>query len=535
MTLPASASPVPPPLDGEELKQIGGEALAWLAEYWTRLERGQQAAEPLPVLSQCAPGSIAAALPSDAPERPESWHDILSDLDRVVVPGLTHWQSPNFYAFFPANISTPGVLGELLSAGLGVNGMLWATSPAATEVETRIMHWLGKAIGLPAAFSDVPDTTNNAGGVIQGTASEATLVAMVAGRDRVRRALRDQAAGQPSRGRPEYVVYASQQAHSSVVKAAMLAGIADDADDRTHVRLVPVDRAFRMRADVLERWIREDLSAGRAPCFIAATLGTTGCTAIDDLAGVANAAQRAGFFGVPQRRTGWLHVDAAHAGAIAICPEYRAMLGIPDGIARCDSICFNPHKWLLTNFDCDCFWTSDRRSLTSALSITPEYLRNAQSDSGSVIDYRDWQVPLGRRFRALKLWFVLRRFGLAALRTYVGEHIDLAAWLEERIVADARFEVCAPRTMNLVCFRLRGSAAMDDRAVDAFNKSFMERINAQGEIYFTHTVLPTFDERGEVVGTRLVLRMAIGASLTKRAHVERAWEILASATAHHRI
>jgi len=505
------------PLDPVELTSVGGDALEWIGAYWKRLADGDAA---LPVLSQVAPGQIAACMPANAPERGEGWETILADLDRVVMPGLTHWQSPNFFAFFPANISVASVVGELLSAGLGVQGMLWATSPAATEVETRVLEWLGDAIGLPRTFTRGARDGMNGGGVIQGTASEAALVAMVAARDRVRRECR-------ARGvmaRPEFVVYTSQQAHSSIVKAAMIAGIAEDADDRVHVRLVPVDRAFGMRPDVLERWIREDVSAGRAPCFIAATLGTTGCTAIDALHDIAAAAARAGFFGgAGGSRTGWLHVDAAHAGAMAICPEFRGMLA---GIEQCDSICFNPHKWLLTNFDCDCFWTRDAKSLTGALSVTPEYLRNAQSDAGAVIDYRDWQVPLGRRFRALKLWFVLRRYGLEAMRAYVREHVALAAWLEEQIRSDSRFELCAPRTMNLVCFRLRGEEGMSDAQRDALNKKFMERINASGALYFTHTVLPTFDAAGEVSGTRLVLRMAIGASLTKREHVERAWEAM---------
>jgi aromatic-L-amino-acid decarboxylase len=510
------------PLDPLELKHIGADALQWLADYWSRLE--QQDAT-LPVLSQVPPGDIAARMPIAAPERAEEWDTILRDLDHVVMPGITHWQSPNFFAFFPANISTASVVGELLSAGLGVQGMLWATSPAATEVETRVMEWLGDAVGLPRAFTRGTKDGFTGGGVIQGTASEAALVAMVAARDRVRR-------DRKARGltaRPEYVVYTSQQAHSSIVKAAMIAGIADDADDRVHVRLVPVDHAFRMRADVLERWLREDMSAGRAPCFIAATLGTTGCTAIDDVPAIASAATRAGFFGPGDTsnssRTGWLHVDAAHAGAMAICPEFRGMLA---GIEECDSICFNPHKWLLTNFDCDCFWTRDARAVTSALSVTPEYLRNAQSDAGAVIDYRDWQVPLGRRFRALKLWFVLRRYGLEALREYVREHIALAAWLEEQIGTDSHFELCAPRTMNLVCFRLRGTDSMTEPQRDALNKQFMDKINASGAMYFTHTVLPTFDAAGEASGTRLVLRMAIGASLTKREHVEKAWEVLSA-------
>jgi len=520
----------PSPLDPRELKDIGGEALELLAAYWSRLTHSSK---DLPVLSRVSPGDIAALLPAHAPERGEDWSTILADLDRVVMPGLTHWQSPHFYAFFPANISTPGVIGELLSAGLGVNGMLWATSPAATEIETRVMQWLGDAIGLPPRFAAAPTPTNNSGGVIQGTASEATLVAMVAARDRIRRAMKANAAAKGGTvSRPEFVVYASQQAHSSVVKAAMIAGIADDADDRVHVRLVPVDRAFRMRADVLERWMREDLAAGRVPCFIAATLGTTGCTAIDDLDAIADAADRVGFFGDASSRTGWLHVDTAHAGAMAICPEFRAALhiGVDNrGINRCDSICFNPHKWLLTNFDCDCFWTSDRRSLIAALSITPEYLRNAQSDAGSVIDYRDWQVPLGRRFRALKLWFVLRRFGLDTLRHSVREHVALAAWLEAQIVADARFELLAPRTMNLVCFRLRGGARASAADVDAFNKQFMDRINRAGQMYFTHTVLPTFDDDTEIVGSHVALRLAIGASLTRREHVERAWETISHA------
>jgi aromatic-L-amino-acid decarboxylase len=348
--------------------------------------------------------------------------------------------------------------------------------------------------------------------VIQGTASEATLVAMLAARERAR----EQATSPGRKLGSDLVAYASGQAHSSVIKAAMIAGIANRPDDREHVRLIDVDEAYAMRPDALEQAMREDLAAGKRPFFVCATVGTTSSGAVDSIAQNARVIRSLGDSATPPRPSPkgegvWLHVDAAWAGAACVCPEFRHIL---DGVERADSIAFNPHKWLLTNFDCDCFWTRHRRAITDALSVTPEYLRNAASASGQVIDYRDWQVPLGRRFRALKLWFVIRHYGVEGLRAHVREHVRLAGLLEDWVKKDQRFELAAPRSLSLVCFRLRGDGAQ----ADARSRELMDQINASGKAYVTHTVL----------SGRVVIRMAIGATLTREEHVRSAWELIRS-------
>ncbi|MBL9032064.1 MAG: aspartate aminotransferase family protein [Phycisphaerae bacterium] len=489
-----------------EFREWAHRVVEWVAGYYERVEG-------LPVRSRVSPGEVAARLPGRAPEK--GWGDaggeggaagggdgferFMRDLEEVVVPGLTHWQSPRFFGYFPSNASYPAIVGEMLSAGLNVNGMLWSTSPAATEVETRVVDWLGELIGLPGRFLSPSGT---GGGCIQGTASESALVALAAARRRA------------GWGRgvelSRLTVYASEQAHSSIVKAAMIAGLAAGPEDRRQVRLIGTDAELAMDVGALEAALREDVSAGRVPCFVVATVGTTGTTAVDAVDRIAGAIGRVcGGEGAGARP--WLHVDAAHAGAACVCEEHRWMLR---GVEMADSICFNPHKWLLTNFDCDCFWTAERASLTGALSITPEYLRNAATDAGSVIDYRDWQVALGRRFRALKLWLVLRCYGAEGLRAHVREHVRLAGLFEAWVRADGRFEVVSPRTMNLVCFRLRGG--------DGANRRLMEGLNGSGSMYLSHTVVP--DGAG---GTKVALRMAIGATLTEERHVRAAWEAIA--------
>ncbi|MBX3358250.1 MAG: DegT/DnrJ/EryC1/StrS family aminotransferase [Phycisphaeraceae bacterium] len=470
----------------DEFRSAGHAMIDFIASYWEGLS-------DRPVLAQVAPGDVLAKLPEGPPDSPEAWGRIVADVDPVVMPGITHWQSPSFFAFFPANASPPAVLGELLSAGLGVNGMLWATSPAATELEIRMLDWVAQMLDLPPAFHH-SRSGGAGGGVIQGTASEGTLVSMLAAR---RRAMNSGSVGGP------LVAYTSTQAHSSIVKAAMIAGLAGHPDDRRQVRLIEVDRAFAMDPRRLEAAIETDRAAGATPFYVCATVGTTSSTAIDSVEAIGALSRRHGL---------WLHVDAAHSGAACICPEFRWMLA---GIDAADSLCFNPHKWMLTNFDCDLLWTSDRASLTAALSITPEYLRNKATESGAsaAIDFRDWQVPLGRRFRALKLWFVIRSYGVEGLRAFIREHVRLAAEFERWVRADERFEVAAPRTINLVCFRLKG----EGEQADARNRALLEAVNSTGRAYLTHTVLP---------GVGYVLRMCIGGVQTREAHVRAAWDLL---------
>jgi aromatic-L-amino-acid decarboxylase len=489
-----------PHLEAEDFRQLGHRMVDWIADYWGRLES-------FPVRSQVAPGEVAAKLPLHPPEEGlggrEGWEAVFEDLEKVVLPGITHWQSPSFFAYFPANISGPAVLGELLSAGLGVQGMLWSTSPACTEVETRVMDWLAELTGLPEAFRS---TSTTGGGVIQSTASEATLVALVAARARVRR---------KRPGAAPLVAYASTQTHSSVLKAAMLGGVARDASDTVHLRTLETDAGYALRPEALERAITEDLAAGRQPFFVCASLGTTSSGAFDPLGPIGEVMARTGL----TEMGGWLHVDAAWAGSALVCPELR---GMSAGLEVADSFAFNPHKWLLTNFDCDAFYTRDRGALLDALSVTPEYLRNAATASGSVIDYRDWQVPLGRRFRALKLWFVMRHYGARGLRAFIREHIGLAELFESWVRADKRFELAVPRSLSLVCFRLAPRPGEAPEATDARNRALLEQLNATGSVFLTHTVLQGVGGRP----ARYVLRMAIGATRTEERHVRACWEAL---------
>lgn len=497
-------------MDPTAFRRLGHTLIDQIADYWENVEK-------YPVLSRSRPGQTAAALPPLPPAQPECragseqefLDSLLRDVHNIILPGITHWQHPGFFAYFSANTSPPAVLAELLSAGLGVQGMLWATSPACTELEQRMLDWLGYAIGLPEQFLFWPEQHKQStspiehpaghgsgGGVIAGTASESTLIAMLAAKAR---------AHQRHGHNITPVVYTSSQAHSSVLKAAMICGIAQDSKD-THtggMRVIPCDSDCHMDVTLLRAAMRRDVSNGRTPIFVSATVGTTGVTAVDPLANISE---------VTREYSAWLHVDAAHSGAACICPELRPMLR---GIETADSFCFNPHKWLLTNFDCGCLWVADRAPLIQALSVTPEYLRNAASDAGSVVDYRDWQIPLGRRMRALKLWFVMRAYGIEGLQNYIRSHISLAAEFESLVRGDDRFEITNQRTVNLVCLRLK--------AGDAATKELITTINNSGEYYVTHTVLPL--EHAAAPGMT-VLRVAISGTYTKQRHVLGLWDVI---------
>jgi aromatic-L-amino-acid decarboxylase len=465
----------------DEFRARGREVIDWIADYLEHVEE-------LPVMSQVHPGDIRAKLPPHPPSQGEPFDSVLGDLDTIVLPGITHWQSPNFFGYFPANSSGPAILGDLVSSGLAVQGMLWATSPAATELETHMMDWLVEMLGLPERFSSV----GAGGGVIQDSASSATLAALLAARERATGSLSNRK-GVDGR----VVVYASTQAHSSVEKAVKIAGIGSQ-----RLRLIDVDDAYAMRADLLETAIQADLDAGLTPAFVSATVGTTSSTAIDPLHEIGEICRRHGV---------WLHVDAALAGTAALLPEMR---WIHDGLELADSYVFNPHKWMLTNFDCSAFFVADRSALIEALSILPEYLRNKASASGEVFDYRDWHVPLGRRFRALKLWFVIRHYGVEGLQAVVREHLRLAQEFASWVQEDPEFELAAPVPVNLVCFRHVGG--------DEINEAIMHRLNESGDIFLTHTKLDG----------RFTLRMSIGQTRTAERHVQRAWELIKSHSPH---
>ena len=459
-----------------EFRRAGRLVVDWIARYMEEVER-------YPVLSPARPGEVRAKLPPRPPAGGDGIEKWLSDIDEIVMPGITHWQSPNFFAFFPANASGPAILGDLLAAGLGVQGMLWATSPACTEVETHVLDWLVDMLGLPDRFR----SGGAGGGVIQDTASSASLCALLAARERAT----GRASNEHGVGGRRLVAYTSDQAHSSIEKAVKIAGIG-----RENLRLVPVDAAFAMRPDALAQAIAADRAAGALPFFACATAGTTSSTAIDPVRAIGEIAAREGL---------WLHVDGAHSGSAALAPELR---WVNDGLELADSYCFNPHKWMLTNFDCDCMYVAERAALINALSVLPEYLRNRATESGAVFDYRDWHVPLGRRFRALKLWFVIRHYGEEGLRAHVRRHVSLAQTFKSRVEGDRRFELAAPAPLSLVCFRHRGGDEVNQRLLDA--------LNASGRLYLTHTRLDG----------KLTLRMAIGATGTEARHVEAAWHAI---------
>jgi aromatic-L-amino-acid decarboxylase len=469
---PAGAAP-DHHLHGDELRRRGHAVVDWIVDYLERVGE-------LPVTSRVEPGDVRAALPPSPPARGEPFDDVLADLDRVIVPALTHWQSPDFFGYFPANSSGPSILGDLLSSGLGVQGMLWSTSPACTELETHVLDWFVDLLGLPARFrSDGPG-----GGVIQDSASSANLTAVLAARHR--------AGG--AEALPRMVGYTSAEAHSSIEKAFTVAGFRAD-----QLRVVPVDATGAMRADELGRMLDDDAAAGRIPVVVCATVGTTGTLAVDPVADVVEVAAPHG---------AWVHVDAAMAGAAGVVPELR---WVHDGLDGVDSWCFDAHKWLFTNFDCDCFYVADRAALVGALSVLPEYLRNAATESGAVIDYRDWHVPLGRRFRSLKLWLLVRHYGAEGLRDHVARHVELAAGLEARVAADPRFELAAPRRLNLVCFR-----HVDG---DATSEALVGAVNASGRAFLTHT---------RVAG-RYVIRASVGQTRTEAANLDALWDLLDAA------
>jgi aromatic-L-amino-acid/L-tryptophan decarboxylase len=461
----------------EEFRSNGHALIELITEYLEGIEQR-------PVSSRVHPGEVRAALPEHPPVSPEPFERVLDDLRDIVIPGLTHWQHPQFFAYFPANISYASILGELAASGLGIQGMSWITSPACTEVETLMLDWMQELLALPGRFR----STGDGGGVIQGSASEATLVAILSARWRATGG-RVNADGDTSR----LVAYATSQAHSSIEKGLRIAGIGTD-----RIRTVAHDESFAMLPGALAAAIEADKAAGLVPFFVCATHGTTSSMAFDPTPEIG---------AICRAHDVWLHVDAAMSGIAALAPEHR---WVNDGLEVADSYCTNPHKWMGVNFDCDLYWTTDRVALLGALSILPEYLRSAAAESGAVIDYRDWQVPLGRRFRALKLWFAIRVDGLAVFQAMIRRHVSLTQELAALVRRDERFEIVAPHPLNLLCIRLvAGDTATDD---------LIERANATGDVLFTRTVLDG----------RSVLRVSIGGSTTEQHHVIAGWKLLSA-------
>jgi len=466
----------------DEFRRHAHALVDWMADYLRDVGT-------LPVTPGVAPGDIRRQVPNAPPLDPEPFDALFADFQRVILPGMTHWNHPGWFAYFPGNNSPPSILGEMLTATLGAQCMSWVTSPAATELEQVVMDWLRQMMDLPPGFV----------GVIQDTASTATLVALLSARERATGG-KAGAAGLAAAGTP-LAVYASREAHSSIDKAVKLAGYGLDL-----LRPIETDAEYALRPDALALALDADRNAGIRPACVVASVGTTSSTAIDPLRPIAELCRRSG---------AWLHVDAAYAGAAAIVPELRPLF---DGIETADSIVFNPHKWLLTNFDCTAYFVRDPAALLSTFQASPEYLRTAYD--ADVVNFRDWGIQLGRRFRALKLWFVIRSYGVEGLRAIIRRHValarELAGWVED----DPDFELMAPVRFGLVCFRWR-PAARSDEELDALNARLLAEVNATRERYLTHTRL----------GGRYVIRLVVGQRATERVHVRGAWEAVREAAA----
>jgi aromatic-L-amino-acid/L-tryptophan decarboxylase len=459
----------------EEFRKYAHQLVDWIADYYQEIES-------YPVKSQVKPGDIKRQIPSEPPERGERMKKILQDFRNIILPGITHWQHPNFYAYFPANASFPSQLGEMLMSALGAQCMIWETSPAAAELEERVVHWLRDMIGLPKTFT----------GVIQDTASTATLCALLTAREKLTH-YRVNEAGIQQQARMR--VYCSTETHSSVEKDVKIMGLG-----RENLVKMEVDNQEAMRTDRLEEAIQQDLERGYQPLCVVAALGTTGTLGFDPLPEVVT---------ICKKHNIWLHVDAAYAGAAFILPEYQHYLEGKEGI---DSLVFNPHKWLMTNFDCTAYFVKDPDALVNTFSILPEYLKTATH--GKVNDYRDWGIPLGRRFRALKLWFVLRSFGVQGLQQEIRHHITLTQQIACGMQAHPSFCLCIHR-MNLLAFRLHFEG-LSESADEDLHQQFIDKLNASGKVYLTHT-----RRRG-----KMLIRMVIGQPHVEERHVMEAWDFI---------
>ncbi len=457
-----------------EFRKQGYKVIDWLADYYENIES-------YPVLSQVSPGEIRSNLPDSPPVKGRNYDEILSDMD-TMMPGMTHWQHPNFHAFFPAGSSGPAILADMIATGTGIVGMLWETSPSCTEVETHVLDWLVDMLGMPSKFK----SNEIGGGVIQDTASSSTLIALIGAREYA------------SKGEFNSITtntklssYVSSHSHSSIEKAIKVAGLGNNS-----LRVISVDSDFAMIPDELEKQIKDDIENGVTPAFVCASIGTTNTTAMDPIEEIGKICKKYDI---------WLHVDAAMAGAAALCPEFRY---IQNGLEYAQSYTFNPHKWMLTNFDCSVLYVDDRNKITSAMSVVPEYLKNKGSETGQVIDYMDWSVPLGRKFRGLKLWQVINYYGTEGLQKYIRENVEhtqiLKSWIEE----DDNFEIIAPVPLNLICFKHKKGSA--------FNQKLHETVNQTGKLYITRTK----------INDEYILRFSIGQATGTIDHIKKSWKLI---------
>jgi aromatic-L-amino-acid decarboxylase len=460
----------------EEFRKHAHKLVDWMAGYMETVEK-------YPVKSQVRPGEIFSRLPDNPPQQPEPFDLLMQDFEEIIMPGITHWQSPNFFAYFPANTSPPSVLAEMIIATLSAQCMIWETSPAATELEEKMMIWLRDLISLPSYFE----------GVIQDTASTSTLAAILTARERTT-GFRINEKGAGSAGKLR--VYCTGHTHSSVEKAVKISGIGSN-----NLVKIPVKTDFSMDADKLKEAVETDLRKGYLPSCVVATICTTGTTSVDPLRAIGEICQRNGI---------WLHVDAAMGGTALILPEFQWMI---DGKEYIDSFVFNPHKWMFTNFDCSAFYTRYPETLIRTFEILPDYLKTRTR--GEVNDYRDWGIPLGRRFRALKLWSVIRMYGVEGLREKIRYHIKLASRLTDIISGEPDFEILAPVVINVVCFRYRPAGVPEDK-LNTINETLNHRLNDTGKIYLTHTNINGF----------YTLRMVTGQTNVRLEHVEKAWDLI---------
>ncbi|MEA1876396.1 MAG: aminotransferase class I/II-fold pyridoxal phosphate-dependent enzyme [Bacteroidota bacterium] len=463
----------------EEFRKHAHQLVDWMLDYYENIDK-------FPVKSQVSPGEILSKLPASAPQSGESMDQILKDFNELILPGMTHWQNPNFFAYFPANASFPSLLAEMLTATLASQCMIWDTSPAAAELEEQMMNWLKQMTGLPTDWA----------GVIQDGASTATLTAILTARE-TKSAYRINKEG--FNNGQQFRVYCSTETHSSVEKAVKIAGLG-----KSNLIKIAVDDSLAMDAKALEKAIAKDLSAGFIPLCVIAALGTTGTTAMDPLEPIAS---------ICKKHEIWLHVDAAYAGTALLLPEYRWMI---EGIEEVDSFVFNPHKWMFTHFDCTAYFVKDEEALVRTFEILPEYLKT--QSRGKVKDYRDWGIPMGRRFRALKLWFVIRSFGIEGLQTKIRKHIQLAERFESWVLDHPDFEIMTKRTLNLVCFRYHPHGISNEVEINQLNENLENSINSEGNIFLTHTK----------VHGKYTLRMVIAQTNVEEKHVEEAWGVILS-------
>ncbi len=463
-------------MNADEFRTHAHKLVEWMAGYMENVEK-------FPVKSSVSPGEIFKQIPDAPPSESESFDSVMKDFENIILPGITHWQSPDFYAYFPSNTSPASILAEMLTASLGTQCMIWETSPSAAELEEKMMIWLRDMIGLPAEFE----------GVIQDSASTATLAAILTAREKISNySINSDGAEEAG----TLKVYCSDQTHSSVEKAVKISGIG-----KRNLVKIPLKEDFSMDADMLREAIILDKERDHIPCCVVATIGTTGTTAVDPLRAIGEICKEYGI---------WLHVDAAMAGTALILPEFQWML---DGREYIDSFVFNPHKWMFTNFDCTAYFVKDAAALIKTFEVLPEYLKTRTR--GKVNDYRDWGVPLGRRFRALKLWAVIRAYGTEGLKEKIRYHISLAARLSELISKEPDFEILAPVVISVVCFRFV-PLGYDDKQINIFNEKLNHALNDSGKIYLSHTVL----------NSRYTLRMVTAQTNVTLNHVEKAWALI---------